>query len=784
MSLTQLSPGVNVREIDLTNFIPNVGVSGGAFVGQFSWGPVLDYTVISDSNRLARVFGKPTDANFVDWYSVSNFLAYTNNCTVVRVVHDNAGVATAGNAACYKDTTATYPPNFLAPLIKNDAEFQSYYVGTDANAYAFAARYAGALGNSLRVIVVDGNSWSQLSVDYQRLFDFAPGTSEYAASLGASNDEVHVIVIDENGLFTGVPGTVLEKFAFLSKARDGKSNDNAPSFFGNVINQKSEYVRYLNSDFDNSVLPASRWVSAVALSTDSTRSVASVSLNAAAIGGSGYAVDEVITLTAPGSGVTATAKVTAVDGSGQITAIALVNGGSGYAPGATVVGVSIASVGGTAADLTAITATLTTGTIGGSGYAVNDVITLTAPSISGQPATVRVTSVDGSGQITGIAIQNPGAGYAAGQAVVGASIVTTSGVGADLTNVIATLSTVDYAIWDSNIISPSGVISQYSQLTEPFDAKFYGGSNGGDLDSGDLIAGWNMFANSEEVDVSILFVGDAGDLGNSDTTARTVINHVITNIAEGRKDCVVFFSPRKDDVVDQTQETATENVITFRNALNTSSSYASMDSGWKLMYDVYNDKYRWVPLNADIAGLCAATDLSYDPWWSPAGFTRGKVKGVVSLAFNPNKTQRDQLYSSNVNPVVSFKGDGVVLYGDKTLQAKASAFQFINVRRLFLVLEKAISRAAKYQLFEFNDQFTRAQFRNMVEPYLREVQGRRGIYDFKVVCDETNNTAEVIDRAEFVASIFIKPARSINYITLNFVAVRTGVAFEEVVGAV
>jgi phage tail sheath protein FI len=209
-----------------------------------------------------------------------------------------------------------------------------------------------------------------------------------------------------------------------------------------------------------------------------------------------------------------------------------------------------------------------------------------------------------------------------------------------------------------------------------------------------------------------------------------------------------------------------------------------MDSGWKLMYDVYNDKYRWVPLNPDIAGLCAATDLSYDPWWSPAGFTRGKVKGVVSLAFNPNKTQRDQLYSNNVNPVVSFKGDGVVLYGDKTLQSKASAFQFINVRRLFLVLEKAISRAAKYQLFEFNDQFTRAQFRNMVEPYLREVQGRRGIYDFKVVCDETNNTPEVIDRAEFVASIFIKPARSINYITLNFVAVRTGVAFEEVVGAV
>ena len=209
-----------------------------------------------------------------------------------------------------------------------------------------------------------------------------------------------------------------------------------------------------------------------------------------------------------------------------------------------------------------------------------------------------------------------------------------------------------------------------------------------------------------------------------------------------------------------------------------------MDSGWKYQYDLYNDKYRWVPMNADVAGTMANTDDIADPWYSPAGYTRGQIKNVVSLAFNPSKTNRDELYKNGVNPIVSFVGEGVILYGDRTQQTKSSAFSKINIRRLFIVLEKSIATAAKYQLFEFNDQFTRAQFKNMVEPFLREVKGRRGIYDFLVVCDETNNTPEVIDRSEFVADIYIKPAYSINFITLNFVAVRTGVDFEEVVGTV
>ena len=282
---------------------------------------------------------------------------------------------------------------------------------------------------------------------------------------------------------------------------------------------------------------------------------------------------------------------------------------------------------------------------------------------------------------------------------------------------------------------------------------------------------YDKFKNADEIDVSLIITGPHSNV---------VSKYIVDNIAEVRKDCVVFISPQKTDVVNQSGSEVT-NITSTRNSFN-SSSYAFFDSGWKYQFDKYNNVYRWVPLNGDIAGLCVRTDTQRDAWFSPAGFNRGQIKNVVKLAWNPTKTNRDDLYKIGVNSVVTFQGEGTVLYGDKTMLSKPSAFDRINVRRLFIVLEKAISRAAKYSLFEFNDEFTRAQFKALVEPYLRDVQGRRGIFDFKVVCDSTNNTPEVIDRNEFVGDIYIKPARSINYIQLNFVAVRTGVAFEEIVG--
>ena len=292
--------------------------------------------------------------------------------------------------------------------------------------------------------------------------------------------------------------------------------------------------------------------------------------------------------------------------------------------------------------------------------------------------------------------------------------------------------------------------------------------------------GFDKFADAETVDIALLLGGKSQT--TADATGATKATKVI-DIATSRKDCVAFISPARADVVNVTNPISqTVNVKSFADSLS-SSSYAVIDSGYKYQYDKYNDVYRHVPLNGDIAGLCARTDNVADPWFSPGGFNRGQIRGAVKLAFNPNQTQRDDLYKARVNPVVTFPGQGTVLFGDKTAQAKPSAFDRINVRRLFIVLEKAIATAAKFQLFEFNDEFTRAGFRNLVEPFLRDVQGRRGITDFLVVCDSTNNTGEVIDRNEFRADIFIKPARSINFITLNFVATRTGVAFSEVAGA-
>jgi len=311
---------------------------------------------------------------------------------------------------------------------------------------------------------------------------------------------------------------------------------------------------------------------------------------------------------------------------------------------------------------------------------------------------------------------------------------------------------------------------------------------GGDFFSSDGSRGYGRFLDAEQVDVSLILLG--APQGTSSHDANSLHNDlskaIVEQIAEKRKDCVAFVTAPYEDIFDEANASeVTSALIDYRNeVLNVSSSYAVIDSGWKYQYDPYNDKYRWVPLNGDTAGLCARTDSERDPWYSPAGYNRGQIKRVVRLAYNPNKTQRDELYQAGINPVVSFPGQGTVLFGDKTMLAKPSAFDRINVRRLFIVLEKAIATASKFQLFEFNDEFTRASFVSLVEPFLRDVQGRRGLNDFKVICDTSNNTPEVIDSNRFVADIFIKPARSINFITLNFVATRTGVDFSEVAGGI
>ncbi len=311
------------------------------------------------------------------------------------------------------------------------------------------------------------------------------------------------------------------------------------------------------------------------------------------------------------------------------------------------------------------------------------------------------------------------------------------------------------------------------------DYSFVNGADGTPSQQ-DFVNMIDLFGNKEKIDVSLLFAGDCGVSSNSSISPTLVANKYL-NVADGRKDAVAFISPPYANSV--TSAAKSTDIVNFRNGSGLlDTSYGVMDSGWKYQYDKYNDVYRWIPLNSDVAGLCVRTDLQRDPWFSPAGLNRGQIRNLVKLSFNPTQAERDALYKAGVNPVVSFPGEGTVLFGDKTMQGRPSAFDRINVRRLFIVLEKAISAAARSSLFEFNDEFTRSQFVALVEPFLRDVQGRRGIYDFRVVCDETNNTPAVIDRNEFVGDIYIKPARSVNFIQLNFVAVRSGVAFDEIVG--
>ena len=630
MANFQVAPGVQVKEIDLTNVIPAVSASTGGFVGDFNWGPVDEVTLVSSEKVMADMFGKPSVTKAVDFLTAAQFLSYANSLRVVRVIDNVAQNATSDNPTtrvviknrdAYDALDGTFSSDVsvtvAAPAASGDSLVALDSVagltvgdvvsGTGVNAGttitaingvantitlsetltgslsasdvlsvavykgAWAAKYPGALGNSLRVEVCTAGA-AFATWDLRSIFTVAPGTSTYAEARGGSNDEVHVVVIDEDGRFTGTAGAVLERFDFLSQARDAKSAEGASLYYKEVINRSSKYVWFLDHD----------------------------------------------------------------------------------------------------------------------------------PALT-----------------------------SAGQLAQGVAFAT------------------------------SATILNYSLV---------GGADTAVVPQGAYELGFDLFSDTETIDVSLLFQPAAAD--------HTLSNKVIA-IAEARKDCVAFVSPPLQASVQSTDKLT--DVLAWGN-LVMSSSYGFMDSSAIKVYDKYNDQYLWVPASGSTAGLAANTDDIADPWFSPAGFNRGQYRNVAKVAFNPNATQRDDLYSARINPIVSFSGEGTVLYGDKTTLAKPSAFDRINVRRLFIVLEKAIATAAKFQLFEFNDDYTRTTFRNAVEPFLRNVQSRRGLTDFRVVCDTTNNTPDVIDTNGFVADIYIKPARSINFITLNFIATRTGVDFSEIAG--
>jgi hypothetical protein len=592
MALTNpsASPAVIVREIDLSGTVPNVQTSTGAVVGNFRWGPIEQRTLVSNETSLVSTFGSPSEETAVDFMSAAYFLKYSSSLYAVRA---HVGAKNASTDPEMVELPDGSPSDVVdtskQPLVKNSDHWETSVKGTfteegetPTSRGSFIAKYAGALGSALTVSVcstTDFDNWG-----YRQYFDGAPDTSGWASDRNATNDELHIVVVDRTGEIAGTPNGVLETFSFVSVAKGALTNEGAKNYIGDVLDNQSQYVWFAGFMAD-----------------------ATWSLNAG-----------------------------------------------------------------------------------------------------------RVPPVDGS--------------------------------------------VYDY-------------VQSFATATLPMS----GGKDSSALSTSSVTNAFDLFLNAETVVVDFLIAPKSETLELADT----VISHLV-GIAEQRKDCVVVASPHAAAMTDITP---VGRIVELANALP-ASSYLVMDNNFVKIFDKYNNKYIKIPACSSTAGVMAASDISSAPWFSPAGSRRGIYLGITDIVLNPSKSDRDTLYKVGVNPIANIPGQGVILFGDKTFLKRPSAFDRINVRRLFLALERAITVAGKNVMFEFNDEFTRAEFVNIVEPLLREVQGRRGITDFKVVCDETNNTSAVVDRNEFVASIFIKPARSINYVTLNFVAVRTGVEFEEVVGTV
>jgi hypothetical protein len=575
-----VSPAVTITENDFTSIVPNIATTAGAYVGPFQWGPVLQRTIIESENAQKKRFGEPNADIFTHWFSAANYLAYAANLNIVRVVGASAVNAVAEGTAS---------------LVKNEDHYNESFV---ASGEVMIAKYPGTLGNSLGVIMLDSGNFTgavydidddAVAEDIAGSFPGTPGTSTYVANRGGSLDEMHIMVYDKDGTWTGTKGTVLERHAYVSKANDAKKSDGTSAYYVDVLNDTSDYVWFASHPSDPTML----------------------------------------------------------------------------------------------------------GDSGNSNW--------------GSVSTNTIFDVFATGSL------NPG---------------------------------------DAVSLFSGGVDDNVAGITD-----------------GILMTGADLFADADAVNVGLFITGPA---------SAVYVNHVVQNIAEVRKDFVVFASPLRANVVNNAGSEDTD-IVTWRGTI-TNSSYVFMDMAWKYQYDRYAGVKRFIPLNGDTAGLHARADYTNDVWFTGAGYNRGIYKNIIKLSWDSTKAKRDILYARDVNPCLDPDGYAPILFGDKTGLGKPSAFDRIGVRRTFIVLEKAIATAAKFQLFEFNDEFTRSQFKSLIEPYLRDVMGRRGITDFKVVCNTSNNTPVIIQRNEFVGDIYIKPNYSINYIQLNFNATALGVSFEEVGG--
>jgi len=677
----QVSPGVQVKEIDLTNIVPAVATTIGAIAGAFQKGPVGEVTQISSEQDLVRLFGLPQDSNnqYEDYFTAANFLQYTNTLKVVRAQSAILNADSDGTGILIKSTT-NYQESYRPNLSLGSA---------NASVGAFTGRTAGIHSNGIKVDICTKNTFSQNS---------AKQVNDGSASLGDTT-----ITLDAFAATDFAVGQIIEFYSDSGRTTFATGH---------------EGIRY-----EISALDASAETITIRQLDDPA--------------GKGLIAD-----LANDSYITKYWRF-----------FDLFDGEPGTSEHAAARGISDDELHIVVYDSTGAQTGFDNDT---AGNRTNSVIE-TYAFLSKNPE-----AVDASGNN----LFYPDRIYAESQFIYVTNHLSAMIDGSGDWGIVLKSDSSVQSVTAYNLLDSGADVNKISTST------LTGGTDDYAVTDGEKLEAYNLFKDAESEDVNLIMAGKA---------SAALANNLIT-ISENRKDCMTFVSPERADVVGvPNQETITLNVKGFFDALP-SSSYVVFDSGYKYMYDRFNDVYRYVPLNGDVAGLVAQTEQVAEAFFSPGGFNRGQIRGAVSLPYVPTQSQRDTLYKARINPVVTFPGQGTILFGDKTGLAKPSAFDRINVRRLFIILEKAIATAAKFQLFEFNDEFTRAQFKNLVEPFLREIQGKRGITDFSVVSDETNNTGEIIDRNEFVADIFIKPARAINFITLNFIAVRTGVAFSEVGG--
>ena len=695
----QLSPGVNVTEIDLTTVVPAVATSTGAIAGIFNWGPVNERVLIDTETKLASIFGRPSNNNAETWFTAADFLSYGNSLFVVRAANTLSSNVQESATNGFANTLSVID----APIVLNQADYE-LNDGTYDSSVMYIAKYPGAYGNSLRISVCDSPE--------------AYSSELYMIGLDSSAN------VDVEGAFTIDIGDNVGYFEFIPGANGSLADANTYARDAQASFTVGDIITVGNSSIGTQALQISA-ISAV--SSNSTGGFFDVTFVAPYRLSINFVSDVV--------------------------------------------------------DNSILTRSWEFSNVIGVAPEQSDYVTQYGNTAAMDE--VHVVVVDEKGVFSGRA-------GSILETYVGLSRATDAVTTGGATNYYKTvINQASKYVWfgndRSNALSNTAVNVTSSTNMAPMTLQFNSGRDGfteSNVNLATIAKGYDQFASAEAVDIALVLqgkpIGGTTVVNGQSVSNFQLANYIIDNICEIRKDCIALISPDDQVVVSNPGNEAT-SLVNWRGAVR-DTSYAVMDSGYKYRYDKYNDVYRYIPLNGDIAGLCVRTDNTRDPWWSPAGFNRGQVKNIVKLRWNPSKAERDVIYPKGINPVVTFPGQGTVLYGDRTLQSKPSAFDRINVRRLFIVLEKAIATAAKFFLFEFNDEFTRAQFRALINPYLRDIQGRRGITDYLVVCDTTNNTTEVIDSNRFIGDIYIKPARSINFIQLNFVAVRTGVQFSEIVG--